>query len=438
MSTPPRTHLRKSNVIVSQGTLHIDGRDPITVSQRLNIGRSGGSRGLGDGASLLLPDPEISSVHCTFDSTSKGIVLEDAGSLNGTFVNEISVMKAVLDKDCTIQLGGTRIEFRVAGPRIETVTDRFGDLVGRSLAMRNAFARLQRIADSDIAVILRGETGTGKDLAARAIHELGPRKEGPFVVVDCTTIPANLAEAELFGVCRGAFTGAVKDKPGLFELANGGTIFLDEIGELDTQVQAKLLRVLEERTCQRVGGTKRRKLDVRVLAGTLRDLRTMVNHERFRVDLYFRFSTEVPLPALREHPEDIPLLIKEFCRASDKKSYAPAAIAYVANKFGNHHWPGNVRELRQVVSGYIALGEEFDHPGHDLYKSPFAQVVDREAPMVETHASTLYEEAKAEFERKYFNALYVECTGNKSKMARLCGMKRETVKKKLREYEIER
>lgn len=428
------TRPRKTRVIVPQGTLYIDGLEPITVSHRLAIGRADERPEVENGV-VLLPDPEISSCHCTLDSTGAGIMLEDSGSRNGTFVNEIRILNALLDKDCTIQLGGTRVEFRLGRPRIEVVQDRFGGLLGRSSAMRELFLRLQRAAARDFTVILVGDNGTGKELAARALHDLGPRKEGPFVVVDCATIPTALAESELFGVHRGAFTGA-ENRMGHFESADGGTIFLDEIGELGVDLQVKLLRVIEEKTIQRVGGTHRRKVNVRIVAATLRNLKAMVNDGRFRRDLYHRLGSEVYLPTLRNHAEDIPLLVEEFCRINNNGSLASAANAYIARRYSNYDWPGNVRELRNAVENFITYGEEADTPKFLPDRQTPSGAFENAASQIEWYRNRTFKDALDLFERDYLAYLYKDCNCVIAEMSRRSGRKRETISKKLKKYHI--
>jgi two-component system response regulator GlrR len=223
--------------------------------------------------------------------------------------------------------------------------------------MRRLFFVLERAIATDVAILLEGETGTGKSMLAEAVHDAGPRAKRPFVVVDCGAISAALIESELFGHERGAFTGAVEAKQGMFEAANGGTILLDEIGELPLELQPKLLRVLESRTVTRVGRTKPTKLDLRIIAATNRDLRTEVNANRFRADLFYRISAlRVRVPALRERPEDIPLLADAIYRelAGAGATPPPGLLAPAAR----HPWPGNVRELRNFIERSVLLGPQ--------------------------------------------------------------------------------
>ena len=278
---------------------------------------------------LVLSDPMVSRFHCELqlDSTSARVV--DFGSKNGTTVDGIRVRDAYLNQGSLIKLGHCVLRFQLAGqthPVGLSSRTEFGAAVGHSITMRVMFNLLERAAQSDATILLEGETGTGKGIIAEAVHDLSPRKGKPFCVVDCAALPANLLESELFGHERGAFTGAIARRPGAFEAAHLGTIFLDEIGELPLQLQPKLLRALEERQIRRVGGNALQNVDVRVIAATNRDLRTEVNEGRFRSDLYFRLALiRVKVPALREHPEDIPLLVERLVRVSRNASPEIAA-----------------------------------------------------------------------------------------------------------------
>jgi two-component system, NtrC family, response regulator GlrR len=250
---------------------------------------------------------------------------------------------------------------------------RFGRMVGRSLVMRQLFGLLERAAASDATVLIEGETGTGKEVSAVAIHENSPRKSGPFIVVDCGAIPAQLLESELFGYEKGAFTGAVSARMGAFEAANGGTIFLDEIGELSLDLQPKILRALEGRKVKRVGSNTYAPIDVRVIAATNRNLREEVAQKRFRSDLYYRLAVlSVKLPALRERPEDLPALVDEVLTHLGVRSSPSAspirAPDYIA-MLSRYRWPGNVRQLRNYLERRVALGETVAPPGADTCRA---------------------------------------------------------------------
>jgi two-component system response regulator GlrR len=251
---------------------------------------------------------------------------------------------------------------------------RFGRMVGKSQVMRQLFGLLERAAASDATVLIEGETGTGKEVSAVAIHENSPRRTGPFIVVDCGAIPAQLLESELFGYEKGAFTGAVNSRIGAFEAANHGTIFLDEIGELSLDLQPKILRALEGRKVKRVGSNTYAPIDVRVIAATNRNLREEVNQKRFRSDLYYRLAVlSVKLPPLRERTEDLPALVDEVLThlgVRNSPAAAPTRTAEFIQMLGRYRWPGNVRQLRNYVERRVALGEAIPPPGADTMFPP--------------------------------------------------------------------
>ena len=233
----------------------------------------------------------------------------------------------------------------------------FGRVVGSSPAMRRLYPLCRRLADSELPLVIGGETGTGKELLAESIHEEGVRRNGPFVVLDCTSIPSSLAEATLFGHEKGAFTGATEARRGLFEDADGGTLLLDEIGDLDFELQAKLLRALERSEITRVGSTKRIKVNVRFIAATRRDLLELVREGKFRDDLYYRLAvTHIKLPALRERQGDLPRLARTFWDRMGGDAQGPSDELLAA--FARYDWPGNVRELHNAVARCVALGED--------------------------------------------------------------------------------
>jgi transcriptional regulator with GAF, ATPase, and Fis domain len=262
---------------------------------------------------LVLSDKSVSGYHLEIERTSLGWRLRDEGSTNGTFLGGLRVIEVLLRSGSVLTLGRTKLRFdAVDESPVRAVLHperRLGDVVGQSVVMRRLFARLQQVAASPATVLITGETGTGKEAVAEALVQNSPRARAPFVVIDCSSLPANLIESELFGHKKGAFTGANSDYRGAFERADGGTVFLDEIGELPLDLQPKLLRVLERREVRRVGSESVRTIDVRVLAATHRHLATEVNERRFRQDLYYRLSVvKLHLPPLRERIDDIPQL----------------------------------------------------------------------------------------------------------------------------------
>jgi transcriptional regulator with AAA-type ATPase domain len=249
--------------------------------------------GTSDGCHVTLSDATVSGVHAELQRTHHGILIRDLGSTNGTYLGQHRIQGFYTDSPVTVRLGNTEVRIsplRKESPIELAAEDRFGELVGASVSMRATFAKLERIAASDSTVLITGETGTGKELAAAAIRDKSVRRGGPFVVVDCGALPANLIESELFGHERGAFTGADRMRPGAFERANRGTIFLDEIGELPLTLQPALLGILERRETRRVGGQQPLPVDVRVITATNRDLSVEVARGAFRADLYYRLA----------------------------------------------------------------------------------------------------------------------------------------------------
>ena len=405
---------------------------PIVVrDEALTIGRHAS-------CGLVLDDPRVSSVHLELTATSDGTRLRDLGSTNGVFVGGARIGEALLVATTRISIGDSSLVFEPGAP--EAVADAplegFGALVGRSPAMQRVFRTIARAAPTDLTVLLLGETGTGKELAARAIHDASRRKAGPFVVVDCGSIPATLAEAHLFGHERGAFTGAVSRRESPFVEASGGTLFLDELGELPIELQPKLLRALAERRVQAVGGTKYRAVDVRILAATRRDLVREVNEGTFRSDLYFRVAElRMEIPPLRDRLEDIPLLVRHMLAAlGDPGAYARVPTATL-ERLMTHPWPGNVRELRSAVT----VAHAFSGDG-DVDVSP--QTGDARASGLElvASASTGYHDAKRavldRFEREYFTALWKAAGGRIGQVATLAGIERAHVRRYLRAHGI--
>src|SRR3954469_3033737 len=311
---------------------------------------------------LVVQDKAVSGTHFEVSARDDGYRLRDLNSRNGIFVGDLRVRDAYLRPGTIFRIGHTNIQFQTLQDIVEielSKKDRFDAMLGASPAMREIFAHLEKVAPSELTCLITGETGTGKEMVARALHNASGRKSKPFVVLDCGSIPRELIESTLFGHEKGSFTGAVNQHVGCFEQASGGTIFLDEIGELDIMLQPKLLRVLEQREIKRVGGDRTHKVDVRVLAATNRDLREEVNRSAFREDLYFRLSVvHVELPPMRERREDIPALANHFLREvasrrSRRMSWSQDAMAALVS----HAWPGNVREMRNIVERAAALSD---------------------------------------------------------------------------------
>ncbi len=311
---------------------------------------------------LQLTDREVSRRHAAVDVTERGLHLVDLGSTNGTFVADTRVRDVELRGGTTIALGAStlRVDAIAAGtPDVPVdawgVAVAFGKTIGASPAMRRIYPLCERLAQSTLPVLIEGETGTGKEVLAEALHDRGPRADKPFVVFDCTAVPPSLVESALFGHERGAFTGATSRRLGVFEQANGGTLLIDEIGELDLSVQPKLLRALQRGEVQRVGSNEWQRVDVRVLAATRRDLDQEVAAGRFRDDLFFRLAVgRLELPPLREREGDVELLTHHFWRALGATTPFPHGVV---DRFRAYRWPGNVRELHNAVARVIAVGD---------------------------------------------------------------------------------
>jgi DNA-binding NtrC family response regulator len=322
---------------------------------RVLVGQSGSS-------DLVLRDREVSRRHLALDVADGRLRLSDLGSRNGTRVNGIAVVEVLLEGGERVDIGGTTIVVERAERAPEapiSTASGFGRVVGASPAMRRLYPLCQRIASSNVPVVIEGETGTGKEVLAESLHEMGPRASGPFTVFDCTAVPPNLVESALFGHERGSFTGATETRRGCFEEANGGTLLIDEIGDLDIELQAKLLRALDRSEVRRIGGKSWIRTDVRVLAATRRDLDQEVAAGRFREDLFYRLAVaRVELPPLRHRAGDIALLARTFWRRLASPT-EPEPAGFVA-RLESYSWPGNVRELHNAVARRVALGDLAD------------------------------------------------------------------------------
>jgi transcriptional regulator with PAS, ATPase and Fis domain len=377
---------------------------------------------IGTGAmnDLQLTDPTVSRLHCEIRSVDGAVRIVDSDSTNGTHVDGVRVHVAELAAGARIRVGETMLAVAAAGESSLELSarHRFGEVIGASTEMRRLYAILEKVAPTDAAVLIQGETGTGKELVARSIHDASPRAHAPFVVVDCGAIAENLIESELFGHVRGSFSGAIADRRGLVEEAEGGTLFLDEIGELAPSLQPKLLRVLEGHEVRRVGDNASRRVDVRVIAATNRPLARSVNTGGFREDLYYRLAVvEVHLPPLRARPDDVALLAEHFFRryAGEQEPVPPALLSSLASRA----WPGNVRELRNYVERSVSLGV-----------AP-AAAPDGFAPAVPTHLPL--KDARAawteQFEIRYVEALLARVGGNVTRAAQLAGINRRSMQR---------
>ena len=328
-------------------SLNVDGAQP----SRAYVGKS-------PVCQLRLADVKVSRRHLALDVVGKTLRLTDLGSTNGTSVNGIAVADGFLRGGEVIRIGDTALRVDVAMPTTRTMShaSRFGRLVGASAEMRRLYPLCERLSVSNVPLVIEGETGTGKELLAESLHEASHRAAGPFVVFDCTAVPPNLVEAALFGHERGAFTGAVTTAKGVFEQADGGTLLIDEIGDLEHSLQPKLLRALERFEVRRVGGDRWIRVDVRVVAATRRDLEREIQEGRFRDDLFYRLAVaRIELPPLRERHGDIALLAQHFWEHLGGGD-TPLPFDLLL-RFESYSWPGNVRELHNAVARRLALGD---------------------------------------------------------------------------------
>jgi DNA-binding NtrC family response regulator len=404
-----------------------------SVEGRLTIGTA-------DDATLRLADGTVSRYHVELEASADGVVLRDLGSTNGTAIGAIAVREGRITEAAVLKLGRTRVRLTLNGSRTTlplSPASSYGALLGGSAAMRQVYATLARAAPTTAPVLVLGESGTGKELAARAVHQASERSERPFEVVDCGGLPPTLIESELFGHERGAFTGATGDREGAFERADGGTIFLDELGEMPIEVQPKLLRALGEGEVRRVGGRKAKKIDVRVVAATNRDLRREVNAGRFRADLYYRLAViQVRMPALRERLDDldvlVPALVKRIC-AERRVGVDVAVPEELTAMLAQHTWPGNVRELRNYLEQYVILEATPPFAPEDGVAGEEEEGV---GALVKGLESLPLRAAKSEltdrFERWYLTRLLGETRGNVAEAARRAGVDRGTVFRTLR------
>jgi DNA-binding NtrC family response regulator len=421
--------------------------------------------GAGTEADLRIEDPTVSSEHARVTRTDGGALVVDLGSTNGTFYERSRVREVVVPFGATLAVGKAQV--KVVPQEAEVRADpskhaRFGDLVGEDRRMRQMFSLLADVAPTDATVVIEGETGTGKELVAKALHDNSPRAKKPFVVFDCSAVPHDLVESSLFGHVKGAFTGATGTRQGSFRRAHGGTIFLDEIGELPLDLQPKLLRAIESRTVQMVGGDGYERVDVRVIAATNRNLKQEVRAGGFREDLYYRLAVvRIVLPALRERRDDIEVLVRHFLgEAGDPPEVDPRSWEALRK----YAWPGNVRELKNVVERGRSL---FRGPGALDFGAYLpgaaggggAGLVDEDLPLTDPgHGATdvdgnvlaavrtaldpqsglSFKDAKntliEAFERKYLGELLESNKGNISRAAQAASMDRKHLRELLKKY----
>src|SRR5262249_51668114 len=432
-----------------------------------------------DDNDVVLGDDTVSRYHCRITQEDNGYVLLDQRSTNGTFVNKVRIREAFLKPGSIVSVGQSQLRFNAREEEVEIVpsrSDHCAGLIGGNARMREIYAIIEKIAPTATTVVIDGETGTGKEVVAQAIHSLSPRARNDFVVFDCGAVPPNLIESELFGHEKGSFTGAVMTRQGLFEQADGGTLFLDELGELPFDLQPKLLRALEQREGRRVGSAKAAKVDARIIAATNRNLEDEVRAGRFRQDLFYRLSVvRLHLPALRNRVDDIPLLIQHFLDhgAFNRKPNSPSVRAVPRDPTAALQAsprPGTVRELVNVVERAVSFCDTETIELSDLPDyvrtakappkdpAPARRATTASGPIVAAvslnpHTPTpappeellaegvTFKDAKerwvASFERDYILQLLRRNNGNISHAARAADIDRKYFRKLMKKYDIE-
>jgi len=429
--------VKKSKLLVASGPL--EGTEYVIDKNTFTIGSDPNN-------DLVLDDTTVSRRHCEIKLVPEGYMIVDLGSTNGTIVQGVKISEAYLSQSTDFQLGKTRMVFRPLREAMAYDLSRnesLGALLGKSTSMRRVFHLAETYAPTDATILIEGETGTGKEVLAEEIHKHGPRKDKPFIVIDCAAMAKELIESELFGHTKGAFTGAHNDRVGAFEYANGGTIFLDEIGDLTMELQPKLLRVLEKKEIRKLGSNKVENIDVRIISATNRRLEAAVNAGRFREDLYYRISVvNIDLPPLRSRKEDLPLLTKHFLTdiLGANAMEQVADFDKTMETFRKHDWPGNVRELRNLVAiaaynsqrplnlaagmglGRLRPPEESggrvdDKAGIRPFKAAKGDVVEQ-------------------FEREYIASLLKKHDSNVTKASHAAGIERSYLQRLIKKYDI--
>ncbi len=432
----------------------VDGTDK---GKRLQTGARLVRLGTSPECDLELDDNTTSRIHARIEVDLFGHRLVDNDSKNGCFVGDLRVRDAYLKPGAKIRIGGNTLVYAPGSEEVEIALSRstvFGKLIGQSASMREIFAILERIAPTDMTILVEGESGTGKELVADAVHKYSKRADGPFVVFDCSAVAQNLIESELFGHVKGAFTGAQQSRAGAFERASGGTLFLDEMGELPIDLQPKLLRALEQREVRPVGGDRPVKVDVRIVAATNRNLQKEVEAGNFRQDLYYRLAVlKIVLPPLRRRPEDVPLLVRHFLGEIETPSGEEVQVGYdTILKLQRHRWPGNVRELRNFVERAAMLSTEnrletrYLVPpsfGDTQTESPADDAPSRDATdaaLSDLDTDLPFKDAKARlvdaFERAYWSKLLERTNGNISAAARIAGIHRKSAEYLLKKLDL--
>jgi DNA-binding NtrC family response regulator len=381
--------------------------------------------GLSPICGLRLTDPTVSRRHLAVEVAGDRLHLRDLGSSNGSMLDGILLVEGYLRGGETLNIGATTLRVdRIEGqepPALSSAVE-FGEIYGVSREMRRVYPLLERLASLDVPVLVEGETGTGKELVARGLHDQGRRASGPFVVLDCTAVSASLIESELFGHERGAFTGAVAQRKGVFEQADGGTLFIDEIGDMPLELQPRLLRALERSEVRRVGGDKWIRCDVRIVAATRRDIDELVSEEQFRDDLFHRLCVgRVELPPLRRRRGDVYALIEHFCKSLGTDMTAISGP--MLSEWLRSPWPGNVRELRNAVTRELALGDlqriETPMEGTPAVRGTdsLASIIELDLPFLEARQRLV-----DTFQRLYLERMLAAHDGNVQRAAQAAGI----------------
>ena len=465
---PTTIHLRKCRIVTQKSPR----REWIFEHGLITIGSL-------DDNNLVIKDDTVSRNHAQIIQQDDFYLIRDLDSTNGTWINQVRIREAYLSPGCLLRFGSSEFIFQPLDEEVAVEPlneEKFGDIIGGNVKMREIYGILEKIAPTNATVVIEGETGTGKEVIAHTLHKMSLRSKKPFVVFDCGAVPESLIESELFGHEKGSFTGAIMTRQGLFELAQGGTIFLDELGELSLELQPKLLRVLEQREVRRVGAAKAIPVDVRVIAATNRKLEDEVRNNRFREDLFYRLSVvRIFLPPLRDRMDDLPLLVKHFLKNSsfNRDMNANLKLRSISrqalNAMTHYSWPGNVRELLNVVERACSLAdgdciELSDLPDHiachlsedfndlpEASKSTEIQVdkasISEKSPSKTNtdlpgadYLNASFKEAKeawlSRFEGEYIRALVTRNNFNISQAAREAGVDRKYLRKLMKKYGI--
>ncbi|TFH16626.1 MAG: FHA domain-containing protein [Lentisphaerales bacterium] len=434
---PDSLLVQKSRIIVIDGAQQ--GDEIVLESERFTMGSSPQN-------DMVIVDPAVSKQHCEIQLFPQGYLIRDLESTNGTFVHGVRVTDAFLNDGSEITLGTTRLLFCPLQATTEFTlsdNDMFGRVIGKSIAMKKLFYIAETYAPTDTTILIEGATGTGKEILAEEIHNHSKRRDGPFVVIDCGALSHGIVESELFGHTRGAYTGAATDRMGAFEQANGGTIFIDEISELDLMLQPKLLRVLEKKEVRRMGSNKMKHVDVRIICATNLSLEKQVNSSRFREDLYFRISiAKIVLPPLRNRKEDISLLTQHFLKEFTGEEDAGKLINLqkTMQAFNEYDWPGNVRELRNLVEMTAHAPEGMIDPGAHMYLGRMGNAPSSTA--AHQYDESPFKEAKnrviGDFEEHYLRELLDRNEWNVSKAAREADIERVYLIRLMKKYGMKR